>query len=223
MWTIDKDDFPRGLCALFVALITLLMPIREDWLANRHSSILNTWNNLVLMELLKCYSRLWFSILDRSPYPFHGHFVSSPRWRSGSRALIMMLKRPLHSPRNVIERGDIKNRACQIRLQPFVPKKNSPSKLFIRHLVNKSSLFCPLRLPGRRPYKWLIKTLPCICWVVMMQRRFLWGRWTGKNTQLSVRGAVGVTGRGSSFVSGVVWIWNTSVIELQCLYRFYFL
>lgn len=42
------------------------------------------------------------------------------------------------------------------------PKKNSPSKLFIRHLVNKSSLFCPLRLPGRRPYKWLIKTLPSI-------------------------------------------------------------
>lgn len=42
------------------------------------------------------------------------------------------------------------------------PKKNSPSKLFIRHLVNKSSLFWPLRLPGRRPYKWLIKTLPCV-------------------------------------------------------------
>lgn len=138
------------------------MPIREDWLADRHSLILNTWNNLVLMELLKYYSRLWFSILDRSPYPFHSHFVSSPRWRSRSRALIMMLKRPLHSPRNVIERGDIKNRACQIRLQPFVPKKNSPSKLFIRHLVNKSSLFGPLRFPGRRPNKWLIKTLPCV-------------------------------------------------------------
>lgn len=110
------------------------------------------------MELLK-YIRGCFSMLDRSPYPFHGHFVFSPRWRSRSRALIMMLKRPLLSPRNAIERGEIKNRACQIRLQPFA-QKNSPNTLFIRHLVNKSSLFCPLRLPGRRPYKWLIKTLP---------------------------------------------------------------